>query len=105
MKNVITCGKLIGLLLFCLPLLLSINVHTKNTRNEIACLVMGTIFLSIQVFFCGKATYTMEKEASLKWRTSKPSQLTPTKLQNTELKKCVVASNNDCNHQADLSFG
>ena len=41
-------GKLIGLLLFCLPLLLllfSINVHTKNTRNELARLVMGTIFL------------------------------------------------------------
>ena len=44
MKNV---GKLIGLLLlFCLPLLLlSINMHTKNTRNELAHLVMGTIFL------------------------------------------------------------
>ena len=43
MKNV---GKLIGLLLFCLPLLLlSINMHTKNTRNELARLVIGTIFL------------------------------------------------------------
>ena len=39
---------LIGLLLlFCLPLLLllSINMHTKNTTNELARLVMGTIFL------------------------------------------------------------
>ena len=44
MKNVITMGKLIGLLLFCLPFL-SINIHTKNTRNEFARLVMGTIFL------------------------------------------------------------
>ena len=44
MKNVITLGKLIGLLLFCLSFLLSVNVHTKNT-NELACLVMGTIFL------------------------------------------------------------
>ena len=45
MDNVITLGKLIGLL-FCLPLLLllSINVHTKNTRNELARLVMGIIF-------------------------------------------------------------
>ena len=46
------CGKLIGLLLFCLLLfLLSIlfmkskYVHTKHTRNEIARLAMGTIFL------------------------------------------------------------
>ena len=48
-KNVITLSKLIGLLLlFCLPLLLlSINVHTKNTRNELARFVMGTIFLVI----------------------------------------------------------
>ena len=41
-----TLGKLIGLLLlFCLSLLLTVNVHTKNTRNELSCLVMGTIFL------------------------------------------------------------
>ena len=47
MKNIKTLGKLIGLLLFCLPLLLllSINMHTKNTRNELSRLVMGTIFL------------------------------------------------------------
>ena len=41
-------GKLIGLLLLvCLPLLLllSINVHTKNARNELARLAKGTIFL------------------------------------------------------------
>ena len=50
MKNVITLGKLIGLLLFCLPLFLflSVNVHTKNTRNELSHLVMGTIFLFFQ---------------------------------------------------------
>ena len=47
MKNVITLGKLIGLLLYCLPLLLSVNVHTKNTRNVLAHPVMGTIFLVI----------------------------------------------------------
>ena len=47
MKNVITLGKLIGLLLlFCLPLLfLSIHIHTKNIRNELTHLVMGTILL------------------------------------------------------------
>ena len=40
---------LIHLLLSSLPLLvlLSVNVHTKNTRNELARLVMGTIFLVI----------------------------------------------------------
>ena len=49
MKNVTTFGKLIGLLLFCLPLLflLSINTYTKKTRNELAHLGMGTIFLVI----------------------------------------------------------
>ena len=48
MKNVITLGKLIHPLLFCLPfLLLSISVHTNNTRNELARLVMGCIFLVI----------------------------------------------------------
>ena len=48
MENGITLGKLIGLLLlFCLPLflLLSINIHTKNTINEFTRHVMGTIFL------------------------------------------------------------
>ena len=49
MKNVITLGKLIGQLLFCLSLLLSVNVHTKNTRNELARLVMGTIFLVMNI--------------------------------------------------------
>ena len=40
MKNVISLGKLVGLwLLFC------VDVHTKYTRNELARLVMGTIFL------------------------------------------------------------
>ena len=45
MKNVITLSKLIGLLLlFCLPLLLlSVNVHTKKLRNELARLVVGSV--------------------------------------------------------------
>ena len=49
MKNVISLGKLIRLLLSSLPILvlLSVNVHTKNTRNEFARLVIGTIFLFI----------------------------------------------------------
>ena len=47
MENVITLGKLIGLLyLFCPPFLsiFFLKQH-KNTRNELARPVMGTIFL------------------------------------------------------------
>ena len=44
-ENVITLGKLIGLLfLFCLLLLLSI-LFLKTKRNDLARPVMGTIFL------------------------------------------------------------
>ena len=43
-ENVITLGKLIGLLfLFCLPLLSILLLKTK--RNDLACPVMRTIFL------------------------------------------------------------
>ena len=43
-ENVITLGKLIGLLfLFCLPLLCILFLKTK--RNDLARPVMGTIFL------------------------------------------------------------
>ena len=46
MENVITLGKLIGLLfLFCLPLLSILFLKTK--RNDLARPVMGTIFLVI----------------------------------------------------------
>ena len=47
MKIVITLSKLISLLFSSLPLLvlLSVNVHTINTRNDLARLVMGTVFL------------------------------------------------------------
>ena len=54
MDNVITLGKLIGLLLlFHLLFLVSIsflktptiNVHTKISRDELACPVMGIFFL------------------------------------------------------------
>ena len=45
-ENVITLGKLIGLLfLFCLPLLFILFLKTK--RNDLARPVMGTIFLVI----------------------------------------------------------
>ena len=52
-ENVITLGKLIGLLfIFCLPLLSILFLKTK--RNDLARPVMGTIFLVvlgvIQVF-------------------------------------------------------
>ena len=44
-ENVITLGKLIGLLfLFCLPLLSILFLKTK--RNDLARPVMGTIFLN-----------------------------------------------------------
>ena len=47
-ENVITLGKLIGLLfLFCLPLLSILFLKTK--MNDLARPVMGTIFL---VFWC-----------------------------------------------------
>ena len=46
-ENVITLGKLIGLLfLFCLPLLSILFLKTK--RNDLARPVMGTIFLVIR---------------------------------------------------------
>ena len=46
-ENVITLGKLIGLLfLFCLPLLSILFLKTK--RNDLARPVMGTIFLVSQ---------------------------------------------------------
>ena len=46
-ENVITLGKLIGLLfLFCLPLLsILFFENSKNKRNDLARPVMGTIFL------------------------------------------------------------
>ena len=48
-ENVITLGKLIGLLfLFCLPLLSILFLKTK--RNDLARPVMGTIFLVIIIF-------------------------------------------------------
>ena len=47
-ENVITLGKLIGLLiLFCLPLLSILFLKTK--RNDLARPVMGTIFLVLSV--------------------------------------------------------
>ena len=47
-ENVITLGKLIGLLfIFCLPLLSILFLKTK--RNDLARPVMGTIFLVLSV--------------------------------------------------------
>ena len=46
MENVITLGKLIGLLLlFCLPLLSIFFFNSDNRRNDLALPVMVTIFL------------------------------------------------------------
>ena len=57
-ENVITLGKLIGLLfLFCLPLLSILFLKTK--RNDLARPVMGTIFLVYinHQFFNIKSSY------------------------------------------------
>ena len=52
-ENVITLGKLIGLLfLFCLPLLSILFLKTK--RNDLARPVMGTIFLVMSQCACTK---------------------------------------------------
>ena len=49
-ENVITLGKLIGLLfLFCVPLLSILFFKTK--RNDLARPVMGTIFL-VNIYIC-----------------------------------------------------
>ena len=51
-ENVITLGKLIGLLfLFCLPLLSILFLKTK--RNDLAPSVMGTIFLVVMPWLWG----------------------------------------------------
>ena len=47
MENVITLGKLIGLLFCSLPPLYFVFENSKNTRNELAHPVMGTIFLVV----------------------------------------------------------
>ena len=53
-ENVITLGKLIGLLfLFCLPLLSILFLKTK--RNDLARPVMGTIFLVSDAWWRAKA--------------------------------------------------
>ena len=49
MENVITLGKLIRLLLFCLPSSLFFLKNPENTRNELACPVMVTIFLVLDL--------------------------------------------------------
>ena len=53
-ENVITLGKLIGLLfLFCLHLLSILFLKTK--RNDLACPVMGTIFLVYIAYYTSKS--------------------------------------------------
>ena len=53
MESVITLGKLIGQLFRSLPPLYFVFENSKNTRNELARPVMGTIFLVIhnQIIF------------------------------------------------------
>ena len=67
-ENVITLGKLIGLLfLFCLPLLSILFLKTK--RNDLARPVMGTIFLVIY-------SYHSSQHVPLKIALSKPLHIT-----------------------------
>ena len=49
MENVIILGKLIGLLLFCPLLSIFVVENSKNTRNELARRVLGTIFLVLLI--------------------------------------------------------
>ena len=59
-ENVITLGKLIGLLfLFCLPLLSILFLKTK--RNDLARPVMGTIFLVTSETFALNLMKMLEK--------------------------------------------
>ena len=46
MENVLTLGKLIGLLYCSVPPLYFVFENSKNTRNDLARPVMGTIFSS-----------------------------------------------------------
>ena len=63
-ENVITSGKLIGLLfLFCLPLLSILFLKTK--RNDLARPVMGTIFLVIYHMNKNLICYERTPESSL----------------------------------------
>ena len=58
-ENVITLGKLIGLLfLFCLPLLSILFLKTK--RNDLARPVMGTIFLVNSIISSQKNSLVIE---------------------------------------------
>ena len=79
MKNVITLGKLIGLLLllFCLPflLLLSVKLHTKiQGMSSLACLVMGTIFL-VYLVLCAYKTIDTIASFSTIYKVSSKSIL------------------------------
>ena len=60
-ENVITLGKLIGLLfLFCLPLLSILFLKTK--RNDLARPVMGTIFPVVMVIKGNCMAYQHEQK-------------------------------------------
>ena len=65
-ENVITLGKLIGLLfLFCLPLLSILFLKTK--RNDLARPVMGTIFLVCNTFFKCNSNWASEASPTAHW--------------------------------------
>ena len=60
-ENVITLGKLIGLLfLFCLPFLSILFLKTK--RNDLARPVMGTIFLVTITIECNMTSLLLDRD-------------------------------------------
>ena len=62
-ENVITLGKLIGLLfLFCLPLLSIFFLKTK--RNDFARPVMGTIFL-VAIWLHNSMTQSLQSKSGI----------------------------------------
>ena len=67
MENVITLGKLMGLLLFCTPSSLFFFENSKNTRNELARPVMGTIFFKLA---CIDAIYEHRSRLKMKMNRS-----------------------------------
>ena len=65
MENVITLGKLIGLLFCSAPLLYFVFENSKNTRNELARPVMGTIF-NICMSVCLQETHIKNTYAKMR---------------------------------------
>ena len=76
-ENVITLGKLIGLLfLYCLPLLSILFLKTK--RNDLARPVMGTIFLVYSFIICISCFLSQTNTNSTAKLVKQPTMYLPT---------------------------